>query len=264
VPALHLSVGAASRTPHPSLERVDTSKLWEHPDSLDPEIWITAPDGFIPQNLVALDNQPGVDLNASLHNAVLPLSGIYVLYAATTRGFGEYRLHFTITSMAPPSEGARLVPLLDSFATVPVGETTTPTAIMLDPRGYRISGAQVSFATTAQADDHGTVEFTGGSTVLTNPDGSALTTVTARGIGKVSFAPAFVDSFATSLEPAGSPEQSAGSQGTGVGSASARPIPRYQAVARRPFAVTGLFADGSVSLSTGPYERLPIERRHMR
>jgi hypothetical protein len=42
---------------------VDTSKPWEHPDALDPEIWISSPDGFIPQNLVAFDNQPGVDLN---------------------------------------------------------------------------------------------------------------------------------------------------------------------------------------------------------
>jgi hypothetical protein len=257
-------VATAGSTVDVSLERVDTSKPWEHPDSLDPQIEIFASDGFLPQNLVAWDNQPAVDLNASLHDAVLPLSGIYVLYAATTRGFGEYRLHFTITSMAPPSEGARLVPLLDSFATVPVGETTTPTAIMLDPRGYRISGAQVSFAATAQADDHGTVEFTGGSTVLTNPDGSVLTTVTATAIGKVSFAPAFVDSFATSLEPAGSPE---GVEHVGAGLAPARgvrPIPRYQSVARRPFAVTALYGDGSVALSTGRYERLPIERRHAR
>ena len=155
---------------------------------------------------MAWDHQPSVDLNASLHNAVLPLSGMYVLYAATTRGFGEYRLHFTITSMAPASSGERVVPFMDNFATVAVGETTTPTAIMLDPRGYRISGAQVIFATTAQVDDHGTVEFTGGSTVLTNPDGSAQTTVTATAIGKVSFAPAFVDSYTTSLEPAGSPK----------------------------------------------------------
>jgi hypothetical protein len=73
------------------------------------EIWITSPDGFVPQNLVALDDQPGVDLNASLHGAVLPLSGLYVLYAATSRGFGDYRLSFTITSMATPAEGERIV-----------------------------------------------------------------------------------------------------------------------------------------------------------
>ena len=246
-----------------SLERVDTSKPWEHPDSLDPEIAIAVPDGFIPQNLVAWDTQPGVDLNASLHGAVLPLSGMYVLYAQTTRGFGDYRLHFAITSMAQASE--RVYPFTDNFATVPVGETTTPIAIMLDPRGYRISGAQVSFATTPSADDLGTVEFSGGSSVLTGPDGSAQTTVTAKTIGKVTFAPAFVDSFATSLEPGNAPADiSVVGAGLAPAREAARPIPRYQSVARQPFAVTGLFADGSISLSTGPYERLPVERRHVR
>ncbi len=73
-----------------TLERVDTSKPWEHPDSLDPDIQLVAPDGFVYQNLVALDNQPSVDLNASLHGAVVPLSGMYVLYAETSRGFGDY------------------------------------------------------------------------------------------------------------------------------------------------------------------------------
>ena len=59
-------------------KRVDTSKTWEHPDSLDPQIEVVAPDGFLPQNLVAWDNQPAVDLNASLDDAVLPLTGLYV------------------------------------------------------------------------------------------------------------------------------------------------------------------------------------------
>jgi hypothetical protein len=43
---------------------------------------------FIYQNLVALDNQPSVDLNASLPGAVLPLSGMDLIYAETSRGFG--------------------------------------------------------------------------------------------------------------------------------------------------------------------------------
>jgi len=38
------------------VQRVDTSRPWEHPDSLDPQIEIFAPDGFLPQNLVAWDD----------------------------------------------------------------------------------------------------------------------------------------------------------------------------------------------------------------
>ena len=258
-------LATAGSTVDVTLDRVDTSKPWEHPDSLDPQLEIVAPDGFVPQNLVAFDNQPGVDLNASLHSAVLPLTGIYVVYAATTRGFGDYRLHFAITSMAPAPVGERVFPIADSFATVPIGQTTTPTAIVLDPRGCRVSGATVTFATASNADDHGTVEFTGGTTVLSGPDGSVQTTVTAQGIGKVSFAPAFVDSFATSLGPDNAPADISGA-GAGLASAreAARPIPRYQAVARQAITVSGFYADGSIRMTVGSYERLPIERRHAR
>ena len=195
----------------------------------------------------------------------MPLSGLYVVYAATTRGFGDYRLHFAITSMAPAPVGERVFPIIDSFATVPVGESTTPTAIMLDPRGYRISGAQVTFATVGNADDRGAVEFGGGSIVLSGPDGSVQTTVTARGVGKVSFAPAFVDSFTNSLGPDNAPvDVSAAEVGRGPTQEAVRSIPRYQAVARQPITVSGFYGDGSIRMTVGSYERLPVERRHAR
>jgi hypothetical protein len=244
----------AGSTIDAALERVDTSKPWEHPDSLDPEIEIAVPDGFVPQNLVALDNRPGVDLNASLHGAVLPLTGTYVLRAATSRGFGDYRLHFAVTSMAPASEGARIIPFMDAFATVPVNGTTTPTAIVLDPRGYQLSGAQVTITTAPQPGDRGQIEFSPAA-LTSGPDGSIQTTATARATGKVTFAPAFVDTFTSSVMSM---------TGVAVSAQTPRHIPRYQSVARQPFAVTGLYEGDCVGLSTGAFERLPIERHASR
>ncbi|MGA9751374.1 MAG: hypothetical protein WBS54_06275, partial [Acidobacteriota bacterium] len=106
-------------------------------------------------------------------------------------------MHFAVTSMAPASEGARIIPFMDAFATVPVNGTTTPTAIVLDPRGYQLSGAQVTIAPTPQPGDRGQVEFSPAA-VTSGPDGSVQTTATARATGKVTFAPAFVDTFTSS------------------------------------------------------------------
>ncbi len=251
-------VATAGSTIDVTLNRLDTTRAWEHPDSLDPQIVIVAPDGLVYQNLVALDNQPGVDLNASLRGAVLPLSGLYLLCVQTTKGFGDYQMQFAITSMAPAS--TRVFPIADNLVTVPVGETTNPTAILLDPRGYRISSANVTFALTPSPDDTGTVDFTGGATVQTAPDGTAWTTVTATSVGKISYAPDFVDTFATSV-----------ASGSGlrvtidaVDTQNVQRIPRYQAVAWQPFAVAGFNVDGAARLSTGKYQHLPIEKAHRR
>jgi len=233
-------VATAGSTIDVALNRVDTSMSWENPASLDPTIVIGAPDGLIYQNLVSYDNQPGIDLNASLHGAVLPLSGMYSLCVQTSKGFGDYQLQFTITSMAPAT--TQVFPTADSFVTVPVGQTTNPAAIMLDPRGYRISGANVTFALTPSPDDTGTVDFTGGSTVQTEADGTAETTVTATSVGKVSYAPTFMDTYATSLAAAGTPTVAT----EGANPQIVRRIPRYQAVARQPISVAGLNADWTI------------------
>ena len=255
---MYYFVATAGSTIDVALNRVDTSLSWEDPNSLDPAIVIGAPDGLIYQNLVALDNQPGVDLNASLHGAVLPLSGMYYVLVETSKGFGDYQLQFTITSMAPAT--TQVFPFADNLVTVPVGQTTYPTAFMLDPRGYRLSSANVTFALTPAPDDTGTVAFSGGATVQTAPDGSAQATVTATGVGKISYTPSFVDRFATSLAAAGDLAASADAGST----QRSQRIPRYQAVARQPYAVAGLDADGTVRFTREKYQRLPIEKTHTR
>lgn len=80
---------------------------------------IVAPDGLIYQNLVALDNQPRVNLNASLYGALVPLTGMYLLRAGSSRGFGDYCLHFALTSTAPPAERPCIIPSLDADEGMP-------------------------------------------------------------------------------------------------------------------------------------------------
>ncbi|HRS17695.1 MAG TPA: carboxypeptidase regulatory-like domain-containing protein, partial [Thermoanaerobaculaceae bacterium] len=142
-----------------TLERVDTSKTWEHPDSLDPQIEVMAPDGLIPQNLVSYDRQPGLDLDAELTDAVLPETGLYFIWAGTSKGAGQYRLRFQMLSAATAAEGQRTVPLVNGYLTVPVGQAVTSTALALDARGYRLSGARVQLAVTPGADDRGSVDL---------------------------------------------------------------------------------------------------------
>jgi hypothetical protein len=249
-------VGTAGSRINVSMERVDVSKPWEHPNSLDPQIEIVGPDGFLPQNLVAWDNQPGVDLNASLHDAVLPLTGLYVIAAETTRGHGDYRLAFSSSSMAPPAEGERVFALSGADRTVPVGSSFETVALTLDPRGYPISGATLAYAAQSSPDNQGAVGFVGGAYALSNPDGSSFKDVVFASAGKAEFGPSFIATF--SSEPLAAPENRP--QAVRVRG----PIPRYQPVAHLATSVGSLRPDGTIALRIGSFQRLPIERRHAR
>ena len=230
-------------------KRVDTSTTWEHPDSLDPQIEVFAPDGFLPQNLVAWDNQPGVDLNASLDDAVLPLTGLYIIAAETTRGHGDYRLSFSFGSLAPPAEGERVFALSGADRTVPVGSAFETVALTLDPRGYPISGATLAYTAQSPPDNQGTVGFVGGAHALTNPDGSSFKDVVFSSAGKAEFGPAFMATFTS--EPLAAPQ---GDAPVAAGLAPARAvgsIPRYQPVAHLAASMGGLRPDGTITLRIG-------------
>lgn len=213
---LYYIPGTAGSRIRVTLERVDTSKTWEHPDSLDPQLEIMTPDGFIPQNLVSYDRQPGLDLNAELPNAVLPQTGLYFIYAGTSKGSGAYRLTYELLEAAPAPPDRRLLPLANAFLTVPVGQPVTPSALALDPRGYRLSGARVHLATTPLGDDTGSVDLSAAQALTTNPDGTIEATVTPTAPGKVTYAPVFEDGFA---------ELPAPGQGTGDGEPETAPAP---------------------------------------
>ena len=92
---------------------------------------------------------------------------------------------------------ARAITFSGNFNTVPVNGTIDAVALMLDPRGYAISGAAVAFASTPSADDHGAFQFVGTSGT-TGPDGNASVTVRLTAAGRVQMTPSFVDAHLAS------------------------------------------------------------------
>jgi len=266
---LYYVPGTAGSRIRVTLERVDTSKTWQHPDSLDPQLEIMTPDGFIPQNLVSYDRQPGLDLNAELANAVLPQTGLYFIYAGTSKGSGAYRLTYELLQPATVSPDQRVLPLANAFLTVPVGRPVTPSALALDPRGYRLSGARMHFATTPLADDTGSLDLSAAQALTSNPDGTIQATLTPIGPGKVTFAPIFEDGFAEPAAPA--PAQGTGDGGQGTGSEAGQAtatriasIPRYQPVARGRIAITDVYGDQSLGVTASPVQKLPATSRLVR
>jgi len=242
--------GTAGSTVTVDLQRADTSLPWEHPDALDPQVRITAPDGLIYANLRQIDNQPGVDLNATLTNAVLPQTGIYFIAAETTKGGGNYTLNFSFGSVAPVSGTARAIPFLGNYNTAAVNTTISSTATMLDPRGYPLAGAAVTFAPAPASDDLGSLEFPGGSSVHTSGEGFAIIRTLLTRPGKVEFAPAISDVHLQRLHAT---------------SAVPMEIPRYAPVASAPFHVTELLSGGLLRVEEGPRKELPArDHKHAR
>jgi hypothetical protein len=142
------------------------------------------------------------------------------------------------------------------YQTVPVGSSFETVALTLDPRGYPISGATLAYAAQSVPDNQGTVGFVGGAHALTNPDGSSFKDVVFSSAGKAEFGPSFIATFSGS--PLAAPE--GGPQAVRV----KRPIPRYQPVAHLAASVGSLRPDGTITLRIGSFQRLPIERRHVR
>jgi hypothetical protein len=170
-----------------SLSRTDTSLPWEAPDALDPQLTVVDPDGLIDQGFEVLDNQPGVDLNASLTNLVLPKTGRYIVYAATSKGFGPYQLSFALTPAAPAS-ARQVLPAANNDRTVPLNTAGfKPSAFVLDKRGYALSGAVTQFAATPESNETGAVSFPSGATIATSPQGFAQVDARLTAAGKISF-----------------------------------------------------------------------------
>ena len=243
--------GTAGSVINASVQRVDTSKSWEDPSSLDPQVEIIAPDGIVYANLRQTDDQPGADYNATLTGAVLPQTGLYFLRAETTKGSGDYHLSFSFSSVVAAPPGARAIPFSGNFNTVAVNGSIYPTAFMLDPRGYTISGANVLFSSTPTADDHGTFQFVGGSSFTTQPDGDVSTTVQLTGAGRVSITPSFVNTVLAQWKHVRELE-------------SATPddtrIPQYPLAVSLPLAPVGLELDGAIRFHEGKREEFPVWR----
>jgi hypothetical protein len=244
-------VATAGSTVSASLERVDTSLSWENPASIDPQLEIVAPDGLIYENLRQMDDQPGVDYNASLSGAVLPQTGIYFLRAGTMKGSGAYRLNFSLDSVAPAPASSRAIPLSGNFNTVLAGTTTvTAVAHMLDPRGYPISGAAANFAVVPGADDTGTLAFVTSPSTVTSTDGLAWVSARVSTPGKVQFSPSFSDPLLALwvlLDEKGQRLESA--------------VPRYAPVGIWAITPQDVDEDGTMFFEEGRREELAAPRR---
>ena len=273
---LYYLPGTAGSHLRVTLERVDTTKTWEHPDTLDPQLEIMAPDGLIPQNLVAYDRQPGLDLNAELHRRrAAPDRASTSSTPAPPRAAAQYRLTYELLQPGDrrPAD-QRVLPLANAFLTVPVGQTVTPSALALDPRGYRLSGARLHVAATPLADDTGTVDLSAAQALTTNPDGTVEATLTPTGPGKRHLRPA---SSRTASRPPDTRRPGPGDSGRRAGDSPTRPgerpgaatrhavrIPRYQPVAAGRIAITDVFGDQSLGVTASPVQKLPVARRPAR
>ena len=175
-------VGAKGSTVSLSMERVDTSRPWEHPDSLDPALDVVGAGGFVYENLSGTDNRPSVDLNASIRKAVLRETGIYLVLAGTTRGQGDYRLTFRRESAAPAADGDRILGVGGEGMTVRVGSVVPFHGLALDPRGLPLAGAMVDL--TGGVDLKGQpAQIQGPTLVETTLDGFYSSAMVAAGTG---------------------------------------------------------------------------------
>ena len=238
--------GTAGSVIDASLTRVDASLSWENPASLDPQLEIVAPDGLIYENLRKVDDQPGADYNASLTGSILPLTGIYYVKAETLKGSGAYRLTFAFTSVAPAPIASRTIPFAGNFNTVPVNGDVTATAFLLDPRGYTLSGAEVTFGVVPGADDTGSVQFVTPATTLSTWEGAAGVTVKLTGQGKVQLGPSLT-----------SPILAQWSVVLKEGEVE-RAVPRYTPVGVWPVLAVDMDEEGRIYQEEGAREELPV------
>ncbi|MFN7987707.1 MAG: carboxypeptidase regulatory-like domain-containing protein [Thermoanaerobaculia bacterium] len=233
------------------MERVDSSIPWSDPSSLDPQIEVVAPDGFIYGNLARFNDRPGVDFNATLTNAWLPRTGLYVILAETARGRGAYRLSFSFSSLAPASPDDRVIPAAGNHVTGHVGDSIVSWAQVLDPRGYPLTGAALTFEQIAEPGDTGTIQFTSGANGSSSSLGVASVQATLTSYGRVRFAPVLQQSLVAPASAA--PDAPALVAGGG----SEEQVPLYPAVAMRPFTV-GYFDGEILGVESTKFQRLPV------
>jgi hypothetical protein len=242
-----------------AMNRVDTSMTWENPASLDPQIEVVAPDGFIYANLQAFDNQPGVDYNASLANAVLPQTGVYFIAAETTRGSGQYQLTFNVNSMAIAPVGNRAVPIVGNHNTLPLNVTSNVQSLMLDSRGWPVAGAAYSFTGQNGSGDTGTASFQTGGSGTTSINGAAYGTIRMTTQGKARFKAGLTSPQLSQLTYLPSGEAAAVMGEVYDEAAGELKIPIYQPAALSSARLLSVSESGA-TLSAGTIERLPQEQ----
>ena len=243
---LYYFVAAAGSRVSLRLERADTSLPWEHPDSLDPQLSLIAPDGFVYENLFRQDVAPTTDLNAELTDVVLGQTGMWLIAASTSRGHGGYRLTYSMTPPGSVPHDKRVLAFSGRGTTAPVGSTARLTLAALDPRGYPVSGASVSYIVSYPDPMAGTVQWPGGTSTFTAVDGLAQRTVKATSPGAVDIRPHLTDinGILTSY--------SIDAASDALIQTAVDGLPRYQPIEHHVYTVRDVDPDGNVTLDLGP------------
>lgn len=241
---LYYFVAAAGSRVSLRLERTDTSLPWEHPDSLDPQLSLIAPDGFVYENLSRQDVAPALDLNAELADLTLGQSGMWLIVASTSRGHGGYRLTYTMTPPGSVPPDQRILTFSGASTTAPVGQPARFTLAAFDPRGSLLSGASVAFQVSYPDPTVGPVQVPIGQSSATAVDGLAQHTLLATTPGAVDIRPNFTD--AALLQSSAEPEAEA------LLAATLEALPVYQPLEHHAYTVKDVDPDGIVTLDLGP------------
>jgi hypothetical protein len=123
------------------VSRVDRSRSPLHPDSIELELYIVHPEGWVPLPLQGRDVGRNSEKVLQIKDAFLPKGGLWRLAVGTTHGRGEYELRFTIVGLAPLAEDERFIPVAGNLFTARAGTKVRLAALHCDPRGVPISGA---------------------------------------------------------------------------------------------------------------------------
>ena len=245
---IYYFVAAAGTRVSVRLERADASLPWEHPDSLDPEVSLVAPDGFVYENLKGQDVAIATDLNAELTDVLLPQTGLWLIGAGTSRGHGNYRLSFTMTPPGSVPFAQRVVPFTGRATTAQVGADVRLTLAAMDPRGYLLSGSAVNFRALYPDPGMATVEWPDGAGTFTAVDGLAQRRVRTTTQGSVDLSGNLYDinQIITGSMPDPDPATEA------LVETTLATLPRYQPLEHHPYVVRDVDPDGIATLDRGP------------
>gem|GEM_PF-6529724 len=251
---LYYFVAAAGTRVSVRLERADASLPWEHPDSLDPQVALIAPDGFVYENEGRQDVVPATDLNAEVTDLTLPQTGMWLIAASTSRGHGDYRLSYTMTAPGSVPLAQRIVPFTGRGTTAQVGTDVRLTLAAMDPRGYLLSGAAVTYTASYPDPGMGTVVWPDSQGTFTAVDGLAQVRLrsTTRGVVDIGTNLSDINGIITASSP--DPVAEA------LVETTLATLPRYQPLEHHPYVVRDVDPDGNVTLDLGPVKTFESSR----
>ncbi|MBK9375016.1 MAG: hypothetical protein IPN03_15145 [Holophagales bacterium] len=207
---------------------------------------LIAPDGFVYENEGRQDVARATDLNAEITDVVLRQTGMWLIAASTSRGHGGYRLSYTLTPPGSVPLDQRVIAFSGRGITAPVGQSARLTLAALDPRGYPLSGAGISFIPSYPDPVAGHVEWLEGQSTFTAVDGLAQCTVRATTPGAVDIRPNLLDVNGIINSLSEDPAAEALFQTALEG------LPSYQPLEHHTYAVRDVDPDGNLSLDLGP------------